>query len=172
LLLGFVGFATPTTNMPPTKGGKRPPKGGTGSGKGKRVPSTAGGSRVPPKSGSVAGRPAGKKAGKAKRRERWSSFIHKTLSSVHSGKTISSRAMSIMGSFVEDMFERIHGEAVNVAKINQTKTLTAREVQTSARLLLPGELCKHAMSEGTRAVAKYNSMVVNAKQAGGDVNVA
>jgi histone H2B len=159
--------------MPPTKGGKRPPKGGTGSGKGKRVPSTAGGSRVPPKSGSVAGRGgAGKKASKTKRRERWSSFIHKTLSSVHSGKTISSRAMSIMGSFVEDMFERIHGEAVNVAKINQTKTLTAREVQTSARLLLPGELCKHAMSEGTRAVAKYNSMVVNAKQAGGDVNVA
>ena len=158
--------------MPPTKGGKRPPKGGTGSGKGKRVPSTTGGSRVPPKSGSVAGRSAaGKKASKAKRRERWSSFIHKTLSSVHSTKTISSRAMSIMGSFVEDMFERIHGESVSVAKINQTKTLTAREVQTAARLLLPGELCKHAMSEGTRAVAKYNSMVVNAKQAGGDVNV-
>ncbi len=72
--------------------------------------------------------------------------------------------MTIMGSFVEDMFERIHGESVNVAKINQTKTLTAREVQTSARLLLPGELSKHAMSEGTRAVAKYYSTMRANKQ--------
>lgn len=155
--------------MPPTKGGKQPPKGGKGSGKGKRVPSTAAGSRVPPKSGSVAGHSnAGKKSGarKTKRRQRWASFIGKTLRQVNGNLTISSRAMTIMGSFVEDMFERIHSEAVNVAKINQTKTLTAREVQTSARLLLPGELSKHAMSEGTRAVAKYNSTVLNAKRGG------
>lgn len=153
--------------MPPTKGGKRPPKGGKGSGKGTKVPSTAAGSRVPHKSGSVTGHSAaGKtKTSKAKRRERWASFIHRTLSQVHNKQlSISSRAMTIMGSFVEDMFERIHQEAVNVAKINKTKTLTAREVQTSARLLLPGELSKHAMSEGTRAVAKYNSTVVAHKQ--------
>jgi histone H2B len=159
--------------MPPTKGGKRPPKGGKGSGKGKRVPSTTGGSRVPPKSGSLAGHSASgkKKASRHKRRERWTSFIHKTLVQVHGDKklSMSNRAMTIMSSFVEDMFERIHNEAVNVAKINQTKTLTAREVQTSARLMLPGELCKHAMSEGTRAVAKYNSTIALAKGQGGEL---
>jgi histone H2B len=156
--------------MPPTKGGKRPPKGGKGSEKGTRVPSTAAGSRVPKKSGSLAGQAAtvGKK--RSKRRESWSTFIHRTLEQVHKKKlSISSKAMTIMGSFVEDMFERIHTEAVNVAKINQTKTLTAREVQTSARLLLPGELSKHAMSEGTRAVAKYNSSVLAAKGTAVDV---
>lgn len=148
--------------MPPTKGGKRPAKGG----KGKKAPSTNAGStvRAPHKSGSIAGASAAAGAGKAKasrkRRERWAGFIHKTLTQVHKELSISSRAMTIMGSFVEDMFERIHGESVNVAKLNQTKTLTAREVQTSARLLLPGELSKHAMSEGTRAVAKYNSTVL------------
>ncbi|GBP03461.1 Histone H2B [Eumeta japonica] len=31
------------------------------------------------------------------------------------------------------------------------------EVQTSVRLLLPGELAKHAVSEGTKAVTKYTS---------------
>lgn len=144
--------------MPPTKGGKRPPKGGKGSGKGKKVGSAKG---APHKSGSVTGASAaGKHASKTKRRERWSTFIHRTLHQVHKKLTISSRAMTIMGSFVEDMFERIHGEAVHVAKMNKNKTLTAREVQTSARLLLPGELSKHAMSEGTRAVAKYNTTVV------------
>jgi len=149
--------------MPPTKGGKRPPKGG------KKTPSTNAGStvRAPHKSGShAASNPGGATKAKSsrKRRERWAVFIHRTLGQVHQPLTISSRAMSIMGSFVEDMFERIHNEAVNVAKLNQTKTLTAREVQTSARLLLPGELSKHAMSEGTRAVAKYNSTMLANKQ--------
>ena len=30
-------------------------------------------------------------------------------------------------------------------------------VQTAVRLLLPGELAKHAVSEGTKAVTKYTS---------------
>ena len=44
-----------------------------------------------------------------------------------------------------------------LTKINKTKTLSSREVQTAVRLMLPGELAKHAMSEGTKAVAKYTS---------------
>ena len=36
-------------------------------------------------------------------------------------------------------------------------TLTSREIQTAVRLLLPGELAKHAVSEGTKAVTKYTS---------------
>lgn len=155
--------------MPPTKGGKRPPKGGkgsaAGSGKGKRAGSGKG---QPNKSGSVggskkSGRKAARGGGKKKNTRQWSSFIHKTLKQLHKSFTISSRAMTIMGSFVEDMFERIHTEAVSIAKINKIKTLTAREVQTAARLLLPKELAKHAMSEGTKAVSKYN-LAVQAQQ--------
>ena len=33
-------------------------------------------------------------------------------------------------------------------------TITSREIQTAVRLLLPGELAKHAVSEGTKAVTK------------------
>ena len=36
-------------------------------------------------------------------------------------------------------------------------TISSREIQTSVRLLLPGELAKHAVSEGTKAVTKYTS---------------
>ena len=32
------------------------------------------------------------------------------------------------------------------------KQLTSREVQTAVRLVLPGELAKHAVSEGTKKV--------------------
>ena len=37
------------------------------------------------------------------------------------------------------------------------KLLPLREIQTAVRLVLPGELAKHAVSEGTKSVTKYNS---------------
>ncbi|XP_077742450.1 histone H2B 1/2-like [Canis aureus] len=65
--------------------------------------------------------------------------------------------MGIMNSFVNDIFERIAGEASRLAHYNKRSTITSREIQTAVRLLLPGELAKHAVSEGTKAVTKYTS---------------
>ncbi|KAF0705850.1 histone H2B, partial [Aphis craccivora] len=42
-----------------------------------------------------------------------------------------------------------------LAHYNKRSTITSREIQTAVRLLLPGELAKHAVSEGTKAVTKY-----------------
>ncbi|XP_037301953.1 uncharacterized protein LOC119192222 [Manduca sexta] len=81
----------------------------------------------------------------------------KTEKKVHPDTGISSKAMSIMNSFVNDIFERIAAEASRLAHYNKRSTITSREVQTSVRLLLPGELAKHAVSEGTKAVTKYTS---------------
>ncbi|XP_066438440.1 histone H2B 1.2-like [Eleutherodactylus coqui] len=67
------------------------------------------------------------------------------------------KAMGIMNSFVNDIFERIAGEASRLAHYNKRSTITSREIQTAVRLLLPGELAKHAVSEGTKAVTKYTS---------------
>jgi len=77
------------------------------------------------------------------------------LKQVHPDTGISSKAMSIMNSFVNDVFERIAGEASRLAKYNKKSTISSREIQTAVRLLLPGELAKHAVSEGTKAVTKY-----------------
>ncbi len=62
-----------------------------------------------------------------------------------------------MNSFVNDTFDRLATEAVRLARYNKKSTLTSREIQTAVRLLLPGELAKHAVSEGTKAVTKYSS---------------
>ena len=55
--------------------------------------------------------------------------------------------MAIMNSFVGDIFERIATEAGRLARYNNRQTITSREIQTAVRLLLPGELAKHAVSE-------------------------
>ena len=87
----------------------------------------------------------------------YSSYIYKVLKQVHPDTGISKKAMSIMDSFVHDLFERLAGEAGRLARYNKRHTITSREIQTAVRLILPGELAKHAVSEGTKAVTKYNS---------------
>ncbi len=99
----------------------------------------------------------GEKKRKRKRRESYSIYIYKVLKQVHPDTGISSKAMSIMNSFVNDIFERIAAEASRLAHYNKRSTITSREIQTAVRLLLPGELAKHAVSEGTKAVTKYTS---------------
>mmetsp|Transcript_5592 Transcript_5592/g.9842 ORF Transcript_5592/g.9842 Transcript_5592/m.9842 type:complete len:130 (-) Transcript_5592:15-404(-) len=94
---------------------------------------------------------------KKKRTESYSIYVYKVLKQVHPDTGISSKAMSIMNSFVNDLFERIASESAKLSQYSKTKTLTSREIQTAVRLLLPGELAKHAVSEGTKAVTKYSS---------------
>ncbi|XP_036703320.1 histone H2B type 3-B [Balaenoptera musculus] len=103
---------------------------------------------------------AQKKDGKKRKRSRkesYSIYVYKVLKQVHPDTGISSKAMGIMNSFVNDIFERIASEASRLAHYNKRSTITSREVQTAVRLLLPGELAKHAVSEGTKAVTKYTS---------------
>merc|ERR1711861_389 len=82
---------------------------------------------------------------------------YKVLKQVHPDTGISSKAMSIMNSFINDIFEKIAGEASKLARYSKKPTVTSREIQTAVRLILPGELAKHAVSEGTKAVTKYTS---------------
>ncbi|XP_051788429.1 histone H3.v1-like [Erpetoichthys calabaricus] len=95
----------------------------------------------------------GKKRRKT-RKESYSIYVYKVLKQVHPDTGISSKAMGIMNSFVNDIFERIAREASRLAHYNKRSTISSREIQTSVRLLLPGELAKHAVSEGTKAVTK------------------
>lgn len=94
---------------------------------------------------------------KRKRTQSYSTYIFKVLKQVHPDTGINRRAMSIMNSFNNELFERIAGEAGRLARYSKKATLSSREIQTSVRLVLPGELAKHAVSEGTKAVTKYTS---------------
>ena len=91
------------------------------------------------------------------RKESYSIYIYKVLKQVHPDTGVSSKAMAIMNSFVNDIFERIAAESSRLSQYNKKSTITSREIQTAVRLLLPGELAKHAVSEGTKAVTKYTS---------------
>jgi len=92
-----------------------------------------------------------------KRSETFSLYIYRVLKQVHPDIGISKRSMSIMNSFINDIFERVCLESSKLVRYGKKRTLSSREVQTSVRLILPGELAKHAVSEGTKAVTKFTS---------------
>ena len=98
-----------------------------------------------------------KKKKSSRRKESYAIYIYKVLKQVHPDTGVSSKAMSIMNSFVNDIFERISAEASRLSHYNKKSTITSREIQTAVRLLLPGELAKHAVSEGTKAVTKFTN---------------
>jgi len=94
---------------------------------------------------------------KKKRNETFALYIYKVLKQIHPETGISAKSMAIMNSFIIDIFERVCNESVRLIMYTRRRTLSSREIKTAVRLMLPGELSKHALSEGQKAVNKYTS---------------
>ncbi|XP_041041217.1 histone H2B-like [Carcharodon carcharias] len=100
------------------------------------------------------------KGGKRRWRSRKESYpihIYKVMKQVYPNTGISSKAMSIMNSLVNNIFKPIAGEASRLAHYNKRSAISSQEIQTAMHLLLPRDLAKHTVSEGTKAVIKYTS---------------
>uniref|UniRef100_T1J8W8 Core Histone H2A/H2B/H3 domain-containing protein n=1 Tax=Strigamia maritima TaxID=126957 RepID=T1J8W8_STRMM len=110
------------------------------------------------------GRPPAIAGDKKKRRRKnpqnYSRYVYLVLKQIFPDVGLSNKAMSTMNSFMNDIFDRLASEASRLAKISKRPTLTSRDIQSAVRLVLPGELGKHAVSEGTKAVAKYNASML------------
>jgi histone H2B len=105
---------------------------------------------------SAAAKKGGKKSHRKPRRS-WNVYINRSLKSINKTLGISGKTIKIVNSFVNDVFDRIATEAATLARVNKKRTLGSREVQTAVRLVLPAELAKHAMAEGTKAIAKVSA---------------
>merc|ERR1712188_203432 len=121
-------------------------------------------SKMAPKKTVTAEKPASKskavvdkKKRTKKRSETFAIYIYKVLKQVHPYVGVSKKAMNIMNSFINDSFEKIALESSKLVRFNKRRTLSSREVQTAVKLILPGELARHAISEGTKAVTKFTS---------------
>ncbi|XP_007208559.2 histone H2B.2 [Prunus persica] len=108
------------------------------------------------------GKKSSEKKRKRKRRERgrgeeYKIYVHRVLKQVHPGMGVSSKGMTVLNNLMNDMFERLADEAARLTKYTARKTLSSREIQAAVKLVLPGELGRHAMAEGTKAVSTYVS---------------
>jgi len=102
---------------------------------------------------------------KAKREYTFKSYIFKVLKQVHPDTGLTADTSSALDRIVTELIVKISREMMTLVNANKKVTLTSHEVQTAIRLILPGELAKHAVSEGTKAITKFNAWVSGAAEA-------
>ncbi|KAM6550128.1 hypothetical protein CsatB_021804 [Cannabis sativa] len=90
-------------------------------------------------------------------REEYKRYVFLVLKQVHPGMRISTKAMSVMNSMMNDVFERLAQESAKLVTYNRKMTLSSREIQAAVGLVFPGQLGQHAMAEGAKALASYFS---------------
>ncbi|KAG4994536.1 Histone H2B [Glycine soja] len=99
-----------------------------------------------------------KKRGRKKRNiEGYQRYVYGVLKQVHPEMGISSKCMTALNNLMNDMFERLTFEVSKLTDYTGHMTLSSREIQGVVRLVLPGELEKHAIAEGVKAVNNYTS---------------
>ena len=81
--------------------------------------------------------------------------MYRVLHNIHPGVQISQKAMSVMNDLILSVADKLGEEAKTLLNSSGKKTMTSRTMQTSLRLVFPGELSKHAVSEGTKAITRY-----------------
>ena len=62
------------------------------------------------------------------RHETFSIYIYKVLKQVHPEIGISKKAMNIMNSFINDIFDRLSGASTSLVRYNRKRTLSSREI--------------------------------------------
>lgn len=102
-----------------------------------------------------------KKVGKKHAKKRDSStldiYIKRILKQVHPDAMLKSEAMVEMNLIVKNTLAKIAEVANKLGEGKHQKTVTSRTIQSAVMIVLPGELAKHAVSHGTKAVIKFNS---------------
>ncbi len=87
----------------------------------------------------------------------FNTYIHKVLRQVHPSIGITKQGMSVLNDLVCNAFYQISEEAGKLVKMDNRDTLSARDINSAVRLILPGELAQHSNDEGTSALKHYES---------------
>ena len=89
--------------------------------------------------------------------DNYTSYISKILKVVEPSVSTSKDSVTLVNSILDDFAERLIMQANKLTKIDQKSTVKAKHVQAATQLLLVGGLQRHAVSDGTRAVALFAS---------------
>jgi histone H3/H4 len=83
-------------------------------------------------------------------------YIFMVLRQVQPDKGITQVAKDELNAWLLYVGQTIAKKAVAIAYGAKKQTVSTREIQTAVRLLIPKELARHAVSEGTKAVTTFN----------------
>jgi len=83
-------------------------------------------------------------------------YIRELSKQIHLNKQLSSNSLNQLNHIIVRLGEKITEKAFQLTEKEHRKTINIRAIASATQLILPGELAKHAHSEGSKAVTKYN----------------
>lgn len=91
----------------------------------------------------------------------WKPYIKKVLHQVHSDEGISSLALNTVNSMVCFCCDNLCRTTQLLMKNANKNTIGVLDIETAVKIYLPGEIARHAVSEGKKAVQKYKTNIKN-----------
>lgn len=82
-------------------------------------------------------------------------YIRQVLLQIAPDMTLSDTSSKMLNSIAYNLLNILSETTIRVTQLKEDKTISARSVQTAVRLKLVGELAKHAVSQGSKAVTNY-----------------
>lgn len=95
------------------------------------------------------------------KKQKFDTYIYRVLKQVHHDGGMSGDGLVAMNNIVTIIVRNIMDKVNRLMLSVKRKTISVNEIESAVKLYMPGELEKHSLSEGNKAVKKY----VSAKEA-------
>ena len=86
-------------------------------------------------------------------------FIYKVLKQSYKDLGIQSSTMKALNSILLELYDKFGATASQMSKSIGHQILSPQDVQSAAKLLIPGELQKHAVDAGSQALIRFRKSV-------------
>merc|ERR1712232_169398 len=97
----------------------------------------------------------GKKSESSKVKTYFGSYISKIMKQVNSEMKLGRSALNVIDSIIFETFLQFSDVMVSLKAKEKAKTLSTKDVQAAVKLICNGELQKHCLMEGAKAIVKY-----------------
>jgi histone H2B len=125
------------------------------------VVSTTNPSTTNPKNGSTknnqSNKATNKKPSKHSSKISFSTYTKRVNKSINPNLSISQESLSILDSYVWDMFYRLVEASQNLVYATGKKTLTERDIEFAVKLVLPGSLKKYAIGYAKKSMQLFKN---------------
>ncbi len=86
-------------------------------------------------------------------------YMDKIMKKIKLDISLSTDAKNYLQNILIECIDQFADYTSNLMNNSRTKTLSSRDIQSAARIFFVGELAKHAIFYGTKAVTKFSSFV-------------
>lgn len=96
----------------------------------------------------------------------YASYLGTVLRQVQPDASLSGRSVLVLDGFLDRLHTLLATKAAHIARTNKRATINYRDVVAATKLVLPGQIAMHAVSESAKALNAYRTFKAVEKEDG------